>query len=478
MSSLASRLSPTQTNGGVATAIYASPISSPTSPTAANGVVSSPNQPSSPVQKSGPTSPKSSQPPVPLTTNGNGANGASSPPISPPTSPPNSPLALTRSGIPISASKPPIPKEREELIPPGTPQTPRMISLRHMGGSNSSISSGNRPVDLVMEERSGSSQSMATAVSPADSSASDRHRTKMTVGEIVQQIELRIRTLLKYENFTTAETLMDLQFLTQQARYSGDVHIKRKLVVKMVEFGILDLFIKVLRSAQMVDYLRYLAITELDEEGAHASTSDLRDEDDGKDDVSLSEIQSVSDAGDRKLSKVASDRSRAVPDCVKNLRCVVTIISNISEKSFTLCEDCIRKGVLRLLLHDLSDMRLGVPELQDPSKMYLVKGYLGILGNIIRFHADARDFYREAGAVKVLQQYLKSNLLIIKTRTIMLLSYIINESENDIINASDKNLSLMVKVLLSCVESENHFSRKYGYWAVEILAGETGLLLV
>ncbi len=81
--------------------------------------------------------------------------------------------------------------------------------------------------------------------------------------------------------------------------------------------------------------------------------------------------------------------------------------------------------------------------------------------------------FTHLGAVKILQQFVKSPLLMVKTKVIMLLSYIVNESENDIIHTSDKNIGFIVKVLQNTIEAENHFSRKYGYWAVEIIAGET-----
>ena len=57
----------------------------------------------------------------------------------------------------------------------------------------------------------------------------------------------------------------------------------------------------------------------------------------------------------------------------------------------------------------------------------------------------------------------------------MLLSYIINESENDVINASDKNIGFTIKMLEATLEKDNHYSRKFGKEflavAVEVAAG-------
>ena len=65
----------------------------------------------------------------------------------------------------------------------------------------------------------------------------------------------------------------------------------------------------------------------------------------------------------------------------------------------------------------------------------------------------------------------------LKTKAIMLLSYVINETENDMINTSEANLTFIIKILKSCVTSKNHFSIRNGYWAVEIVAGESYIII-
>ena len=67
----------------------------------------------------------------------------------------------------------------------------------------------------------------------------------------------------------------------------------------------------------------------------------------------------------------------------------------------------------------------------------------------------------------------QKNIKLFQMRTLLILSYLLNESENDIVNASDKSIALLLKILQSSSEGEGHYSRKYGYWAVEILAGKT-----
>ena len=72
----------------------------------------------------------------------------------------------------------------------------------------------------------------------------------------------------------------------------------------------------------------------------------------------------------------------------------------------------------------------------------------------------------------MLQQYLKSSLLTVKTRTLILLSYVIGEAENDVINSTERHLGLLVKMLQGALEADDHMSKKYGMHASELAAGE------
>lgn len=303
---------------------------------------------------------------------------------------------------------------------------------------------------------------------------------KVTVGEIVQQIETKSVALLKREDFTKSDVWPDLSFLAQQSRYNSDMHVKRKLYMRMVDNGLLNIFLKVFRSIHGIDFLQMLH-TSQDENSENTPDASSLCNDSGKDKDSISYIEDkddddrsigVPEDGRDRKGRMAVDRYRNMPDFMKNFRAAITLLWNVSEKSPALCEDCIKKGMIQLLLTDLTDPRLGVNELKDPNKLHIVKGYLGILSNLVRFHSDARDIFRDSGAVKILQHYLKSSLLVIKSKTVMLLSYIISESENDIINASDKHIAFFAKVLQTSMESENHYAKKYGYWAVEVVAGE------
>jgi len=96
---------------------------------------------------------------------------------------------------------------------------------------------------------------------------------------------------------------------------------------------------------------------------------------------------------------------------------------------------------------------------------------LGILHNMVRMCADSRQVFRSAGAVAVLQQYLQRPQGLVRTKAYLILSYVVNEQENDIINATDENIAYIVHILQTAVDSENHFSQLHAFWASEIACG-------
>jgi len=155
-----------------------------------------------------------------------------------------------------------------------------------------------------------------------------------------------------------------------------------------------------------------------------------------------------------------------------NLQLVLSIIWNCTDKSVSLCDSLARAAVANHILAELADARLLDADLtSDPDRHYLVKAYLGILHNMVRMCADSRQVFRSAGAVAVLQQYLQRPQGLVRTKAYLILSYIVNEQENDIINATDENIAYIVHILQTAVDSENHFSQLHAFWASEIACG-------
>lgn len=272
-----------------------------------------------------------------------------------------------------------------------------------------------------------------------------RDRAKHTLGDVLGEIESRSASLLQQTSYSTPAAIADLQFLAYQSRYSTDLSIKRRIIMKLVDSGLIDIIVHVLSSVHETECFHVSSEISSSVDGASLTGS----------------VEGDADAAD-------------MLDGMKNLRSVITLAWNATDKSALLCEQCVRRGVISMLLQLLESPHLAVSELHDKNRMFIVKGSLGILSSIVRLCDDdaTHEVYRSAGAVKALQQFLRCSLLAVRTKSLIILSYIATESENDVIHASDKNLVFAVKMLQSALESDNHYSSKYGYWAIEIVSGK------
>jgi len=276
-----------------------------------------------------------------------------------------------------------------------------------------------------------------------------KDRTKHTLGDVLAEIESRSASLLQQTNYSTATAVADLQFLAYQSRYSTDLNIKRRIISKLVDSGLIDIIMHVLSSVHDVDCFQM-----------------------------FSEVSSID--GTSLTGSTEVDTEVELLDGMKNLRSVLTLTWNAADKSPMFCEQCVRRGVIALLLQLLESPYLVVAELHDRNRLFVVKASLGIMNSIVRSCDDdiTHDVYRSAGAVKALQQFLRCSLIAVRTKSLIILSYIATESENDVIHASDKNLVFAVKMLQSALEYDNHYSNKYGYWAIEIVSGLLTIFLL
>jgi len=223
--------------------------------------------------------------------------------------------------------------------------------------------------------------------------------------------------LLAFDDFSSANATADLRFVQSQTRYCADVVLNRRIVERIVRCGIAHVYLRAWQSLSAIDY--------------------------------------VADA-----------------TAFTNLQLVLSIVWNSTDKSMSLCDCLARAAVANHMLAELAHTRLLDADLtDDPDRHYLVKAYLGILHNMVRMCADSRQVFRSAGVVTILQQYLQRPQGLVRTKAYLILSYVVNEQENDIINATDENIAYIVHILQTAVDSENHFSQLHAFWASEIACG-------
>ena len=153
------------------------------------------------------------------------------------------------------------------------------------------------------------------------------------------------------------------------------------------------------------------------------------------------------------------------------MKFVTIVMLNSTDRSSDLCERVVQLRVYEDIFRYLSDEKMNPMQLDDARKLYLVKGLLGVLHNAVHFCTAARQAYRDSSAVSIFRRIRLSSNAMVELKAGLLLAYIINEDENEEINADSKNFTLLVRILESALKSPNHRSKKYGFHTVELITG-------
>ena len=93
----------------------------------------------------------------------------------------------------------------------------------------------------------------APGASAASAATAAKH--KHTLGDILRQIEMKAEALMTKNDYTGATTLPDLTFLAHQSRYSADPQVKRRIMSKLCDSHVVEIFLRVFESVHTVDYL-------------------------------------------------------------------------------------------------------------------------------------------------------------------------------------------------------------------------------
>ena len=239
-------------------------------------------------------------------------------------------------------------------------------------------------------------------------------RRDLTDRQIIEQLVIRVKRLDHAQDFTSRAVYDDLKFIGDITAFSsGDIW--EVLAEKLTDMGILDIFIKIWNGIYPTDF------------------------------------------GSVKNSHSA-----------KNLKKVGMIIWNISYRSRTMCKLIKRKGVYQQLISTMADPRLDLQEIEkNKVKLYLIKTVLGILHNVIH-HRGYRELYRQCNAVDLLMKYFESQDKSVQIKSAIVLSYLIDERDRNIIN-DPTYLELLVGTLSKTLTCENHLWRKHGVCAGEAL---------
>lgn len=247
------------------------------------------------------------------------------------------------------------------------------------------------------------------------------------------------------------------------------------MIGKLIELGSIKLFFNVYQSVNSLNYLDISRnsdfatdkISLYEQYGVQQSPALGKRQENSIDNVS--EVSCLSSTAD--LNCQSSTPAQIL--CYANVRHAFTILVNCTEKSYVLCEQCVQMNIHHMIIRDLFHPGLNASELKDQNRLHVVKSILHLLCNLVRqIGPSLRAEYRKIGLIKALIQHTKSQITVIRARCLILISYVISENENDIVNCTDKNLGFLARVLQVCLESDSHFSRKLGIWAIDVISGK------
>ena len=88
--------------------------------------------------------------------------------------------------------------------------------------------------------------------------------------------------------------------------------------------------------------------------------------------------------------------------------------------------------------------------------MHVIQNIMATLYNSIHQCRSNREIYRELGAVGILRKYIKSANDTVSLLSLMILPYIVNESESGILATRDGGVATFVNLLQMAVTSDNH----------------------
>ena len=146
----------------------------------------------------------------------------------------------------------------------------------------------------------------------------------------------------------------------------------------------------------------------------------------------------------------------------------LTLFWIICDSSVNFCQYFLTSRVFEYLTMELRVLSTLISSLCDKS-LYLLKAILGIYHNICRHIPSSKWVFRNEGLVSVLRIFLGCDIPMVRVKTLIILSYVTSETENEIINADDENFQFIIEVLTDALNSEGHKSLKYGMNAAEIL---------
>ncbi len=140
----------------------------------------------------------------------------------------------------------------------------------------------------------------------------------------------------------------------------------------------------------------------------------------------------------------------------RNLSKTTNFLWNYSDGRPDFCCELGSSGVISRIVAILKQM---ATRPQGEWHVRQLKALMGCLHNAIQGDeciAANRSVYRKAGAFEVLQNWIRSSDMALKVDSLLILSYITNDNESEILEKNDQVVAFLVNLLKNAVESSQH----------------------
>lgn len=156
---------------------------------------------------------------------------------------------------------------------------------------------------------------------------------------------------------------------------------------------------------------------------------------------------------------------------------ILNIAWILSDSSSLFCEQLVvNSQILKNLCFMMNSIVSCDQFEEDKNLKYTIKAFLGILHNICRHNSNSRECLRNCALLSVMLRLSKTKIAMIRAKCLIVMSYIVNDSEIHIVSTDSTVLIFIIDILKNAESSSEHMSYRYGMNVSEILQGLNNLL--
>ncbi|CAC5364103.1 unnamed protein product [Mytilus coruscus] len=149
----------------------------------------------------------------------------------------------------------------------------------------------------------------------------------------------------------------------------------------------------------------------------------------------------------------------------------------LSDSSPLFCKQTIDDTEALQNLHNIMRLIIECDMFEENKNLkYIIKAFLGILHNTCRHCSNFKECLRSCPFLSVMLRLSKTKIAMIRAKCLIVMSYIVNDSEIHVVSTDCKVLVFIIEILKNAKCSDDHMSYKYGMNVSEILHGLNNLL--